>query len=117
VRIFFSAVCSGLPEAYLFFSDVCSVKFFSVVCSGLQEAYLAFQCCLFRFARSLPIFSVLSVPVCQKLAYFFSVVCSGLPEGCLLERLMTNRKARTGRGQLEKILPLANIVSIVVNIC
>jgi hypothetical protein len=39
--------------------------FFTVVYSGLPEACLFYQCCLFRFARSLPIFSVLSVPVCQ----------------------------------------------------
>jgi hypothetical protein len=82
---------------------------------------------------------VLSVPVCQKLAYFSSFNCSGLPEACLFfvvcsglreaclvfqcylfrfskrvaywNGVMTNRKAKTGRGQLEKILSLANIVS------
>jgi hypothetical protein len=49
---------------------------------------------------------VLSVPVCEKLAYFFSVVCSGLPEACLVFQCCLFRFARrlpigTANDQLE----------------
>jgi hypothetical protein len=57
-------------------------------------------------AESLPVFSVLSVPICQKLAFFISVVCSGLREACLFLQCCLLRFARS--------LPSFSVLSVPV---